>query len=239
MRSSLIVVLSLALLTGCAAPSAQESADIAAMADAWQEALNAGDLEGVVALYAEDARFMPPNGEMGTGHDAIRADIQGLIDAGLTGELETVEAMAAGDLGYRLGTYTLSTADGQVADKGKYIEIWRQRGGEWKITADIYNSDMPAFPQGTLLMGIHEVGDAATWLAAWQESDARRAQFAANGVAGVRAFQSPEDANLTGLLLDVADMEAFQTWLQSEEGQAAAAEDTVKMDTLKLVAAVD
>lgn len=233
------VVLSIALLAGCAAPGAQESAEIAAGAEAWQERFQAADMDGLVSLYTEDARLLPPNGEMVSGHEAIRADFQAMIDAGLTGELQTIEAMAAGDLGYRVGTYVLNTQDGELADRGKYIEIWRRVNGEWKISNDIYNSDLPATPEGTVLIGTHEVGDAATWLAAWMDSDVRREQFARNGVASVRVFQSPEQENLTGLMLVVSDMEAFQAFLSSEEGMAAAAEDTVDLKTLQLVAAVE
>lgn len=239
MRSSLVVILSLALLAGCAAPSAQESAEIAAGGDAWMAAFNAGDVDALVSLYAADARFLPPNSEMVSGHDPIRADLQGMLDAGLSGELQTTEAMAAGDIGYRVGTYTLSSADGQVVDKGKYIETWQRMNGEWKITNDIYNSDMPAGPQGTAMIATHEVGDGAVWMAAWMDSDERRAQFAANGVASVQVFQNPDNPNLTGLLLDVTDMEAFQAWLASEDGAATAAADTVDLSKTSIAIAVE
>lgn len=234
-RSSLILGLSVALVAGCAAPGAQPSAELAAAAEVWEELFNTGDVDGLTNLYSENARFLPPNGEMRQGHDAIRADMQALMDTGLAIDLATVEAIAAGDLGYRIGTFTLSTPDGYVADRGKYIEVWRQIGGEWKIAGDAYNSDLAAGPAGTLAMATHEVGDADVWMAAWMASDARREQFAANGIASVRVFQDPENPARTGLLLDVTDMGAFEAFLGSEAGVAAAAEDTVKMDTLLML----
>lgn len=240
MKSILVVlVLSIALTIGCAAPSAQESAEIAAGGEAWQARFEAGDMEGLMSLYAEDARLLPPNGEMVQGHDAIRGDFQAMKDAGLSGTLETIEAMAAGDLGYRVGAYTLTTPDGALADKGKYIETWRKVGGEWKIVNDIYNSDLPAGPQGTMMIATHEVGDGAVWLAAWRDGETRREQFAANGVASAQVFQNPDNPNLTGLLLDVTDMEAFQAFLASEEGAAAAAADTVDLSKLSIAVAVE
>ncbi len=173
-----ISALSVVMLTGCAQPRAQESSALAERAEAWQDAFNARDIEAVAALYTEDARMMPPNGPMGTGREAVRADLQGLLDAGLTGTLETLETVVAGDLGYRVGTYVLNAPDGSVADKGKFIEIWRLVDGTWKISRDIYNSDLPPGPAGTYVMASHEVGDPDVWLAAWQDSDQRRGEFA-------------------------------------------------------------
>lgn len=226
-------------MIGCAAPQAQDSSEIAARAEEWVAGFNAGDVDAVVGLYTEDARLMPPNGETVRGHDAIRADFQAMVDSGLSGTMETLEAMAAGDLGYRVGTYTLNTPDGTVADRGKYIESWRLVDGEWKITNDIYNSDLEAGPAGTLVIGTHEVGDPEVWLAAWLGGDARREQFAEHGVASARVFQDPENQAMTGLLLDVVDLEALQTFLQSEEGAAAAAEDTVDLSAVTLLYEVD
>jgi len=39
----------------------------------------------------------------------------------------------------------LEQADrGYVLDKGKYIVIWKQEEGQWKLHRDIFNSSMPA-----------------------------------------------------------------------------------------------
>ncbi len=44
--------------------------------------VNAGDLEGMVALYASDARFVPPGGgETLVGRDRIRTVLAGLVSA--------------------------------------------------------------------------------------------------------------------------------------------------------------
>jgi ketosteroid isomerase-like protein len=226
-------------IVGCAQPRGQESAELAARADEWQVHFSSGNVDGVADLYAEDARLLPPNGEMRQGPAAIRAELEGMIEAGLTGTLETVEAMTAGDLGYRVGTFTLDAADGSQADRGKFIEIWRRIDGEWKITNDIYNSDLEAGPAGELMIATHEVGDAEVWLAAWLGSETRRSQFADHGVASARVFQHPDNQAMTGLLLDVVDPEAFQAFLQSEEGAAAAAADTVDLEEVVVLQEVD
>lgn len=223
----------------CAPPASRDSPELAARSDAWEAALNAGDVEALTAMYAEDCRILPPNGELGQGRAAAAAAFGEMIDAGLTGTLETVEARIAGDIGYRVGTYALQGPDGSQVDRGKFVEVWRQVDGDWRISNDIWNSDMPVDAEsGTALIATHEVEDAARWLAAWQGEDGRRQQFARHGAPRVRVFQSPDNPNLTGLLIDVEDMEAFRAFLESPEGTAAKAEDGVKDATLRIVAEV-
>lgn len=218
--------------------AAEDASDrIRAGSDAWEAALNAGDLAALVALYTDDARVMPPNAASSQGHDAVREAFGAMIDAGLGGELTTVTAATAGDLGHHVGTYQI-TAGGAVVDRGKFVEIWRREGDAWKIAADIWNSDMPAAGPATLLISTLKVEDAARWLAAWQGPDGRRADFAAHGAPGVRVFQSPQDANLTGLVIEVEDLEALNAWMASEDGAKAKAEDGVIDETLQILTEV-
>lgn len=236
-----IAVLMIFAVAACApAPQgSHDSPEISAAAKAWSEALNAGDIESIVALYTEDARILPPNAEIAQGHDAVRKIFGGMIDAGLGGTLATIEATAAGDIGYRVGTYVLETADGTVADKGKYIETWRLVDGSWKISNDQFSSDLPAAgADGTTILVTHEVEEAGRWLAAWQGEGIRHDHFAQHGAPNVRVFQHTEKENLTGLLIDVEDMEVFQAYLDSEDGAKAKAEDGVKDATMSVWAEV-
>jgi len=238
LTTALLVIVGVA---ACApAPQgSQDSPEISAGAKAWNEALNAGDIESIVAMYTEDARILPPNAEIAQGHDAARKIFGSMIDAGLGGTLATLEATAAGDIGYRVGTYVLETADGTVADKGKYIETWRLVDGSWKISNDQFSSDLPARGSGGTTVAItHEVEDADRWLAAWQGEGSRHELFALHGAPHVRVFQSPESPNHVGLVIDVEDMEALQSFLSSPEGEQAKAEDGVKDATMTVLAEV-
>jgi ketosteroid isomerase-like protein len=40
--------------------------------------------------------------------------------------------------------YTLQGEGDQVLDTGKYVVIWKQEDGQWKLHCDIFNSSMPA-----------------------------------------------------------------------------------------------
>ena len=234
LTTALLVIVGVA---ACApAPQgSQDSPEISAGAKAWNEALNAGDIESIVAMYTEDARILPPNAEIAQGHDAARKIFGSMIDAGLGGTLATLEATAAGDIGYRVGTYVLETADGTVADKGKYIETWRLVDGSWKISNDQFSSDLPARGSGGTTLAIaHEVEDADRWLASWQGEDSRHELFAQHGAPHVRVFQNSDNPNLVELMIDVEDMEAFQTFLASPAGAQAKTEDGVKDETMSV-----
>jgi len=225
------------LIAACnqGAPSTDTSG-ITSGSQAWEDALNAGDIDAVVGVYTSDARVMPPNGKTSSGSDAIRAAFGPMIEGGLSVDLTPVEVAASGDIGYNVGTYVLTAGDEQV-DVCKYMETWqRGRDGTWRLANDMYNSDMPAMAGGggdnTHVMIVHEVDDAERWLAAWRGEDSRHHLFKENGAAHVHTLQSADNPNLTGLVISVSDMDAFSAMLGSEAGMAAAAEDGVKADTM-------
>src|SRR5688572_21638123 len=60
--------------------------------------LNAGDLDGVIALYEQGARFVTRSGGTLLGRDRIRPLIAGLIDAKTHLESRVVKTVAAGDV---------------------------------------------------------------------------------------------------------------------------------------------
>ena len=97
------------------------------MSERWEQAINTGDLDMLVSMYTSDARLMAPNSPMGQGSEAIRAAFGEMIEAGITGEIDTLEAAVSGDLGDRAGTYSLFAADGSPIDTGKYVEVWEDR----------------------------------------------------------------------------------------------------------------
>lgn len=109
-------------------------------------AYNRGDAAGVAALYAEDARLMPPGHAAITGRAAIQAFWQGARESGL-GQvtLRTEEVAASGDLAYEVGSAAIQaqTPDGQaVADTLKYLVVWkRHTSGAWQLAVDIWNTN--------------------------------------------------------------------------------------------------
>ncbi|MDX1498739.1 MAG: DUF4440 domain-containing protein [Woeseiaceae bacterium] len=223
------------LLTGCQADApATDPAELAAATEAWARAFDAGDIDTLAGLYATDTRLLPPDGAMQTGRAAVREIFGGMIDAGLTGDLTSVDIVVSGDMGHHIGTFVVSAGD-EVVDEGKFIELWtRGADGQWRISADIWNSDGIADENGghhSHMVIVHEVADADHWLAAWRGEDSRHALFEANGAAHVHTFRSRSNPNLTGLVVAAEDVAAVEALIASEAGAAAAAADGVDLES--------
>ncbi len=50
----------------------------------------------------------------------------------------------AGDLAYVYSTYTKVDQDSVEKEKGSFVQVWRLRGGEWQIVADVFIPIPPA-----------------------------------------------------------------------------------------------
>lgn len=227
------------------APAPADPSGITSGSQAWEDAMNAGDADALAAVYTSDARLLPPNLEMASGTEVVRAVFGGMIEAGVSLDLTSIETKVEGSIGYNVGTYE-QFLNGEPVDKGKFVETW-QRGddGQWRISNDIFNSDLPAKPahedgmEMTHLVITHKVTDAEHWLNAWRGEDSRHQLFKENGAAHVHTLQSADDPNLTGLVIAVTDMEALHTMLSSAEGQAAAAADGVDAESMQSLIEAD
>ena len=119
-------------------------AAVEAAAKDFPAAIAAKDAPRLGAFYAKDANAFPPNSEMIQGRDAIQAFWKGLMDAGMTIELETTGLESDGNLGVETGHYKILGADGKQVDHGKYVVVWKKEDGAWKLYRDIWNTNMPA-----------------------------------------------------------------------------------------------
>lgn len=122
---------------------------IESASESWVAAAQAGNWDEVANLYTDDAVLMPPNAETAEGRTAVRDHLASFPPLQSI-NFDRVHIDGSGDLAYVHGRYTMTFAvpDGEtMEDRGKYIEIWeRQSDGQWRITRDIFNSDLPAQP---------------------------------------------------------------------------------------------
>jgi len=81
------------------------------------------------------------------------------------------------------------------------------------------------------LIGHHDVKDKDHWLA----SPKREELFGPLGVTNIRTFIDPQNPTHVALLMDVADMEAFEGAMKSEAGAEAMACDGVLPETLVIL----
>ena len=89
----------------------------------------------------------------------------------------------------------------------------------------------------TTMIAFHEVEDGERWAKVWRKGPGSRHELLVEaGVTGARTFRDPENPNMTGLILEVSDMEKFQAALASDEMKQAMAEDGLKVETLRMLA---
>lgn len=103
-----------------------------------------GDAAALSALYAKDGAVMPAGGEPARGTQAIQKFWQSAIASGVAGvEVKTVELYGGGKTATEVGEYALLDKAGKTLDRGKYIVIWKQEGGDWKLLRDMFSSNQP------------------------------------------------------------------------------------------------
>ena len=93
------------------------------------------------------ARASLPDGWTGSGDDAAVLPLGATtllftIDALLEGVHFEISTTGADDLGYKAGRYRVFAEDGSLVDRGKYIEIWTKKDGNWVLHRDIWNSSV-------------------------------------------------------------------------------------------------
>ena len=117
--------------------------------DRWLQLIRAKDAAGIAAFYTEDGVLMPPNMPIATGRPAVQQVWGSMMQTpgfDLTFAPEQITFSKAGDMAIDRGTYRFSaTPEGRpFSETGKYLVVWRKVGNEWKVAADIFNSDGPA-----------------------------------------------------------------------------------------------
>ena len=134
-----------------ATDAATVRAEIEAISNRFEQAFLAGDAASIGTFYAEDAVALPPGAPRAEGSAAIESLFASWFQQvpapeGFTLTTDDVQLAGSGDLAYEVGTYTSrgTSPEGEAYDEtGKYLVVWKNVGGEWKIMADMWNGDAP------------------------------------------------------------------------------------------------
>ena len=140
----LLTLFSIAILAACGGGGAQIDTDpggIRDMADTLQVQLNIRDAAAIAAVYAPNGSIMPPNAETVTGREAIEAFWAEFLASGNILAIKGTQVRASGNMGYRVGTFTIASPHNELLDAGKYIEVWHHNEAGWQLMYDIFNSD--------------------------------------------------------------------------------------------------
>lgn len=148
-------LLAIAVLTTACSPksgtpaAAATSAGTAALSDAaldsakgvdaaWAAGMNAKDTAAVLAVYAEDAKFLPPDAPI-MDKAGARGVIAGFLAGGASDFVLTPNtAYGSGDLAYMVGTATFKM--GGSSETVKYADVVRRGAdGKWRYVVDMFS----------------------------------------------------------------------------------------------------
>ena len=119
--------------------------DIRRADDAFEKLFSEGNAAGMAELYTSTGMLLPTGSDFIQGKEAIRDFWQGAMNIGIKeGKLDIMEVELLGDTIIEIGRYQLKGAGGEPMDWGKYLVVWKQEGGEWKLHRDIWNTSRTA-----------------------------------------------------------------------------------------------
>jgi len=110
------------------------------------KALSNGNLEALMAAYADDIVMMPPNEAERVGRTAVRSMWEDLLrDFTAEVSVSIKELQVLGEWAFERGTFTMElaprTGGPPVQDFGKYLDILRQQpDGSYKYSRVMFNS---------------------------------------------------------------------------------------------------
>ena len=119
---------------------------VAGISEQWAKEWSAGNLDALMALYAEDAVFLTATGSRSTGRAAIPELFQKALAANRS-DLHVQSKMTeqSGKLAYDSGQYeeTTTTAGVKRSGRGNYLVVLRRdRKEQWQIVQHMW-ADVP------------------------------------------------------------------------------------------------
>lgn len=111
---------------------------IEALIKSYESALNAGDIEKILALYGTDPVFMPQHAPALVGRDAVRAGYRQVFDSiELHVGFEIHETEEAGDWAWArtssAGRTRILATGAEVTEGNNELFVFRREGGSWRI----------------------------------------------------------------------------------------------------------
>ena len=117
--------------------------EIQAISDKFIAAFEKGDAQGITDLFAKDAVLLPNHAPRLKGQQAIAAHWKAGLEQLSTIKFTTTDVIPLGsDTVARIGTWEVTTQDDTpMTFSGKDLVLYRKEDGDWKIVADIWNTD--------------------------------------------------------------------------------------------------
>lgn len=108
---------------------------------AFTQAHITGDSTVLIDYFTPDARVLGPNAEAVVGQTAIAELNAQYVGYGIK-EFTEVTTNFYGDENYLIdeGTYFMRYGE-NVVEEGKYLNVWKQVDGDWRVCANMWNTN--------------------------------------------------------------------------------------------------
>ncbi len=114
----------------------------------YEAALNASDVDGVLALYTENGVFMPTEAPTAVGHDQVRATYEhvfGMIKLNIAFSID--EIVQHGDFAFARtvsrGEVTVLAEGVTLPEENRELFVLKKTGDDWKIARYMFNKMSP------------------------------------------------------------------------------------------------
>ncbi len=154
MNNRIYVLLSFALVVMIALFGCQQEShfDVTAMKKIIEEKNNqftkahiTGDSVFLVNIYTQDAKVFAPNSDVVIGRPAIAVLTSQYLNMDIKEFREETTAFY-GNEDYLIDEGNYYFHYDNTIEEGKYLNVWKKEDGDWKVYANIWNTNMPATP---------------------------------------------------------------------------------------------
>jgi ketosteroid isomerase-like protein len=105
------------------------------------EGINSKNVEQILTLFTDNSVFMPPNAPLLRGREPLKSFYTDLVAKVSDMKLEPADIAGHGPIAYESGTYSMNI--GTTRDRGKYLFVLRNMGGNWRMEYTSWSSDLP------------------------------------------------------------------------------------------------
>lgn len=100
-----------------------------------------GDVATIDAMFTRDATCFAPGVEALIGREAIHDLTVAYVAGGVKAfRMDTMRCYGNADLVVEQGTYAMTYGPDDTVEHGKYLNVWTQEDGAWKIHANVWNA---------------------------------------------------------------------------------------------------
>jgi ketosteroid isomerase-like protein len=108
----------------------------------FEQAFNADNLEGCLALFDDEAEILPERGPAVSGREGISEYLKDQMTPVVSFNTEADMTMIRNDIAIEQGHFRVrDVRRGSDIEEGKYLHVWRNRGQGWKLYRVMYNTD--------------------------------------------------------------------------------------------------